>query len=86
MATDGEPRWLRRGTEGQHKAWETIARIEAETEGWQEVSPRLKCCRRHGTYQPGNPGIPGGRCPECVREHNSLPTWRRKRGIRSGWE
>jgi hypothetical protein len=30
----------------------------------------LKACPRHGPYQPGNPPIPRGRCPECNRERN----------------
>jgi 5-methylcytosine-specific restriction endonuclease McrA len=44
-----------------------------------------KYCLKHGLYEPGNPPIPGGRCPECRREHNNRD-WRTRRKIRSGWE
>jgi hypothetical protein len=34
------------------------------------MSPVLKLCAKHGTYRPGSPSIPAGKCPDCYRADN----------------
>jgi 5-methylcytosine-specific restriction endonuclease McrA len=45
-----------------------------------------KYCLKHGLYEPGNPPVPGGRCPECRREHNQATSRRRGSSTRRGYD
>lgn len=46
----------------------------------------LKQCTSHGLYEPGNPPIPGGRCPTCYKEHaNRKRRPRKQRGYTEQW-
>jgi 5-methylcytosine-specific restriction endonuclease McrA len=45
-----------------------------------------KYCLKHGLYEPGNPPVPGGRCPDCQREHNQITSRRRGSSTRRGYD
>jgi 5-methylcytosine-specific restriction endonuclease McrA len=51
------------------------------------MTPILKACPRHGLYQPGNPPIRRGRCPECNREDSARrrQKWQHKIWTSAQW-
>jgi hypothetical protein len=52
------------------------------------MSPIMKSCVRHGLYQPGNPPIPRGGCPDCDQADNRRRKDKQRRQGRttSGWK